>query len=243
MLAVAVRAARMRLPAFVSTLKFRIVAIVVATGVLSAWGTANLLLGVTQAELTRVLLANERDDRERTAGLLAGKVHTLRQALIEVARHSRGDAWRDARSMEQYLMSQAALNPLFETVCAARPDGAMFARVERGVPQRELPYIGDREYFKRALRVKQPVLSDPVMGRVKKIPLLIVAVPMLDGIEAIPQGMGGYGLLSLYANWSLTRELTLGARILNATDKRYELAQGYNTAPRQVQLTLDATWP
>jgi diguanylate cyclase (GGDEF)-like protein/PAS domain S-box-containing protein len=179
----------MRLPAFVSTLKFRIVAIVVATGVLSAWGTANLLLGVTQAELTRVLLANERDDRERTAGLLAGKVHTLRQALIEVARHSRGDAWRDARSMEQYLMSQAALNPLFETVCAARPDGAMFARVERGVPQRELPYIGDREYFKRALRVKQPVLSDPVMGRVKKIPLLIVAVPMLDGVEAIPQGM------------------------------------------------------
>jgi len=55
--------------------------------------------------------------------------------------------------------------------------------------------------------------------------------------------MGGYGLLSLYANWSLTRELTLGARILNATDKRYELAQGYNTAPRQVQLTLDASWP
>jgi len=54
--------------------------------------------------------------------------------------------------------------------------------------------------------------------------------------------MGGYGLLSLYANWSITREVTLGARVLNATDKRYEIAKGYNTAPRQFMLTADAAW-
>jgi len=54
--------------------------------------------------------------------------------------------------------------------------------------------------------------------------------------------MGGYALLSLYANWSPTREVTLGARVVNATDKRYELAQGYNTAPRQLVLTVDAVW-
>jgi len=54
--------------------------------------------------------------------------------------------------------------------------------------------------------------------------------------------MGGYGLLSLYANWSITRQFTLGARVLNATDKRYEIAQGYNTAPRQTMLTLDGRW-
>ncbi|HSB98466.1 MAG TPA: TonB-dependent receptor, partial [Burkholderiaceae bacterium] len=54
--------------------------------------------------------------------------------------------------------------------------------------------------------------------------------------------MGGYGLLSLYANWSVTPEVTLGARVLNATDKRYELAKGYNTAPRQGMLSVDAVW-
>jgi vitamin B12 transporter len=54
--------------------------------------------------------------------------------------------------------------------------------------------------------------------------------------------MGGYGLLSLYANWSITRELTIGARVLNATDKRYEIARGYNTAPREFMLTLDGAW-
>ena len=54
--------------------------------------------------------------------------------------------------------------------------------------------------------------------------------------------MGGYGLLSLYVNWSITRELTIGARVLNATDKHYEIAQGYNTAPRQYMLTFDGAW-
>lgn len=54
--------------------------------------------------------------------------------------------------------------------------------------------------------------------------------------------MGGYGLLSLYANWSVMPEVTLGLRVLNATDKRYEIAQGYNTAPRQFMLTADAVW-
>ena len=178
----------MRLPAFLSTLKFRIVAIVVATGVLSAWGTANLLLDITQSELTRVLLANDRGDRERTAELLAGKIQTIKLALAEVAKHSRGDAWRDRQSMEAFLIGQASLNSLFDTVYAARPDGVMIARVERGTPQRELPNVADREYFQRALRSEQPVLSEPVRGKVKKVPLVLLAIAV-TGNDGAPQGV------------------------------------------------------
>jgi len=54
--------------------------------------------------------------------------------------------------------------------------------------------------------------------------------------------MGGYGVVALHANWALTSDITLGARVLNVADKRYEVAQGYNTAPRQVVLSLDAAW-
>jgi vitamin B12 transporter len=54
--------------------------------------------------------------------------------------------------------------------------------------------------------------------------------------------MGGYGLLTLHASWAVTPELNLGARILNATDKRYQVAQGYNTAPRQFVLSVDMAW-
>jgi vitamin B12 transporter len=51
--------------------------------------------------------------------------------------------------------------------------------------------------------------------------------------------MGGYGVLTLHAHYALTPELGIGVRVLNATDKRYEIAQGYNTAPRQYVLSVD----
>jgi vitamin B12 transporter len=54
--------------------------------------------------------------------------------------------------------------------------------------------------------------------------------------------MGGYALLSLYAAWRFMPEWTASARINNATDKRYEIAQGYNTAPRQWVLSIDGRW-
>jgi len=63
-----------------------------------------------------------------------------------------------------------------------------------------------------------------------------------SGANTAASRMGGYGLLSLYANWSVAPAVTLGLRVLNAIDKRYEIAQGYNTAPRQFMLTADAVW-
>jgi vitamin B12 transporter len=51
--------------------------------------------------------------------------------------------------------------------------------------------------------------------------------------------MGGYALLSLHAAWRFMPEWTASTRVNNATDKRYELAQGYNTAPRQFVLSVD----
>jgi len=51
--------------------------------------------------------------------------------------------------------------------------------------------------------------------------------------------MGGYGVLTLHAHYAFNPELGIGVRILNATDKRYEIAQGYNTAPRQYVLSVD----
>jgi vitamin B12 transporter len=53
--------------------------------------------------------------------------------------------------------------------------------------------------------------------------------------------MGGYGVLTLHAHYALSPELGVGARIVNAADKRYEIAQGYNTAPRQYLLSVDVT--
>ncbi len=51
--------------------------------------------------------------------------------------------------------------------------------------------------------------------------------------------MGGYALLNLQAALAVTPEFTLSARLNNATDKPYELAQGYNTPGRNVFVALE----
>ena len=51
--------------------------------------------------------------------------------------------------------------------------------------------------------------------------------------------MGGYTLLNLHAAVALTPEFSVSARLNNATDKPYELAQGYNTPGRNVSVALE----
>ena len=68
------------------------------------------------------------------------------------------------------------------------------------------------------------------------------AGPLRLGLELVASGarfdrasndpalrMGGYALLNLLARWQVSPEFALRARLDNALDKRYELAQGYNT--------------
>lgn len=50
--------------------------------------------------------------------------------------------------------------------------------------------------------------------------------------------LAGYGVLNLGANWSVRKDLTLQARINNATDKSYALANTYSMPGRNVLVSL-----
>ena len=63
-----------------------------------------------------------------------------------------------------------------------------------------------------------------------------------DAANSLDRRMGGYGVLTLHAHYAISPELGIGARVVNATDKRYEIAQGYNTAPRQYIVSVDIAW-
>jgi vitamin B12 transporter len=54
-----------------------------------------------------------------------------------------------------------------------------------------------------------------------------------SSINAPGNRMGGYALLNLFARMKVSDSLNLQARIDNANDKNYELAQGYNTPGRR----------
>lgn len=56
-----------------------------------------------------------------------------------------------------------------------------------------------------------------------------------DAANRLP--LPGYGTVDLRADWRLTREWTLGARLNNAGDKAFETAFGYNQPGREFFLT------
>ena len=161
---------------WVRTLKFKIVAMAVVTGVLSALVTTQLVLFTTQANIQHMLIQGESDDVERTAALLGSKIDMLRDALKAVARQAPAPLWNNPAAMQHYLASNQGLNALFESVLAARPDGAMLARMAKDQISTDLPNIGDRAYFQQALRTDQPVLSDPLVARVANTPVVIIAI-------------------------------------------------------------------
>ncbi len=164
------------MPPWFHTLKFKIVALAVVTGVFAALGTAQLVLMTTKTDIERLLLQNEADERERTAALLSNKLETLRVTLSAVAQRTTPALWRDPSALTAFLVDKPALSALFDNVSAASPSGALLVRLVRGVPATELPNIADRDYFRQALATDQPVVSEPLLGRATKTPLLLIAV-------------------------------------------------------------------
>jgi diguanylate cyclase (GGDEF)-like protein/PAS domain S-box-containing protein len=164
-----------------NSLKFQIIALAASTGFLAALGAAMASLSVTRTDLQQQILGSERRDRERTAALFASKLETLKSALAAVAGRVAPDLWHDPRAMGDFLLDKPALNGLFDSVLAASRDGRILARTERGKLATELPNIGDRAYFKQAMSGDQPVVSEPILGKVSKAPLIVVAMPVLNG--------------------------------------------------------------
>lgn len=161
---------------WVHTLKFKIIAMAVVTGVLSALVTTQLVLFTTQANIQRLLIQSEGADVERTAALLGTKIDMLRDALKAVAQQVPPELWGSATAMQQYLVSNHGLTALFESVFAARLDGTMLARTDKDKTSYDLPNIADRAYFQRALKTEQPVVSEPLVAKVAKTPVVVIAM-------------------------------------------------------------------
>ena len=187
---------------FASTLKFKIVALAVAAGVLSAFGTAALLIRSTQHSVEHVVLTAAADERERTAAMLSSQVSMLRDTLAATARQVPPEAWIDAALMERYLMDKPAMLMMFAAVYAIAPSGQALSRIEKGLPSDELPDFADREYFRQAAASDQPVISKVLLGKVLKVPMVVLAIPVAgsDGkLLGVVTGTVPVGSASLFS--------------------------------------------
>ena len=61
--------------------------------------------------------------------------------------------------------------------------------------------------------------------------------PDIDVVSGAPAQDGGYLLAAIYGKLNLTPQWSVTARLDNALDRRYELADGYNTAARSASVS------
>lgn len=165
------------------TLKFKMVALAVATGVLSTVGTAELLLRTTRSNIEALLLDSNASTVQGTAALLATKIDILEEVLKATARATTPQMWHDTAAMERHLRQASVAHALFTVVLAGDTKGRMLVRLVNGRPSDDLPNIADRAYFQQAIRSDQLVISEPVIGRASKAPIVILAIttPQQDG--------------------------------------------------------------
>jgi diguanylate cyclase len=193
-----------------ATLKFKIMLMAAVIAVLSAGVATQLVLATHRADIQRLLLQQDADDRELTAALLGTKLELLRAALAAVATQVTPDLLQDRAAITRFLVDKPAINALFDTVFTALPNGALLARLHRGVPTEDLPHIADREYFQRVMKTGQAVVSQPIMGRASKAPLVIFAVPIKSSNGEVIGCMGGsLQLRSTSLLFSVSREQSL----------------------------------
>lgn len=195
------------LPRWFDTLKFKIVALTVVTAVLAALASTELALTSTRTDLERLLLENERDDGQRMAAMLANKREMLELTLSAVAGQLAGADWNDRDAMAHRLLDQPAFGALFETVFAVRSDGTMLARIEKNVAGKDLPNVADRGYFRRAMQSDRPVVSAPLIGRVSKTPIVVIAMAVrsADGqTRGVVAGLLALRSASLFSNFTGT---------------------------------------
>ena len=163
-----------------ATLKFRVVAVSVLSGLLSGLGVLQLTLGVASDELTRQVREQEGDYAEATATMLGDKLQVLQSALRAVQQSAPIDAWTNANTMRRYLLDKPALNPLFDAITALDGSGEVLIRIERGMPSGPQPNQSSSALFKRAMTTDQPVVSDVSIGRISKVPVVLLGQPAVS---------------------------------------------------------------
>ena len=195
-----------------ATLKFKIVAVCVAVAVTATAVTTHFLLESMQASTQRLLLNQDADDREHTAGLLASKIQLLESGLVAVASSITPAQLAEHSALAQFLVDKPTLSALFDATFVSDAQGRLLARLEKGVPGPTSASLAGREYFEQVMKHGLPVISKALVSRVSNAPVVIFAAPIkapggaVVGVLGGSLRLGSAGLLSF-----LTREEGRGA--------------------------------
>jgi hypothetical protein len=105
-----------------------------------------------------------------------------------IAHRQRAAEKLDSADRQQLLTEYHKVYPGFITLLS--PTGPECVR-EIYPTRSTSPPVSDREYFIEAVRTKKMAISDVILGRLSHVPIVTIAVPMLDDDGAVAGVVGG----------------------------------------------------
>jgi PAS domain S-box-containing protein len=130
-----------------------------------------------RAEMQEVLGSQQLTLISRIADALDDRISSTHRALIVTAEAVPPAALADVAAMERSLSGQPGFRSLFDDVYLIGRDGKVLIDMpplnRRGID------VTDRDYFRRSLESRKPVISDPYVGRGRKEPTVMMAAPIV----------------------------------------------------------------
>lgn len=153
--------------------------------------TTSVLLDRAAQRTERAVLDLEQSNAERLAGVLGNRIVTLQQALRASTLNTHADTFTGRAHAVAFLNGKPVLATLFSTTFVAAPDGRVLAtRDEQGVQASDFN-LADRPYFQQTLRQRRPVVSEPLVGRLSREPVIMLTMPILGPGDGVLGVVGG----------------------------------------------------
>ena len=128
-------------------------------------------------DFTRVLLSQQSSLISRTAAELDDKLGMLLQIVTLTARQQPPELMAQPAQLREYY-SRRSMLVLFDDVLVLDAQGAVVADMPE-VAGRTGINVAEREYFQTVLRTRQPMITEPMLGKSSGMPIVQMVAPVL----------------------------------------------------------------
>jgi len=201
------------------SLKLRIVAGALAALFLGMALTTWHMGRVAETQLLELEAVRSHDEVQRLAAVVGHRVAELQRALRLAGSQVRREQLERPEQLMAYFRDHAVLRGMFAGIGVSDPEGQLRFIVESTGAKATVVSIADREYFQRLIETQRPTISQPLVNRVTREPVVVFSQPLVDD-------RGLWGVLS-------------GTLLLNGRDLIDDLAETRNNSDSTLVVIAD----
>ncbi len=142
--------------------------------------TVVLVLRAMEQRSQRAVLDSEVANAERIGLVLSAKIVSLQKALRAASEQLPVDRLDKPAAVSAYLDDQRVLRSLFDSVFVADARLHLIAVAENGAVHATDIDASDRNYIRRSVKFRRPVISQPGVSRTSGAPMFVMTMPLFD---------------------------------------------------------------